>query len=250
LTLRELERIAMEEPTAGVMLVEGIEASGEEVEVPSWAFGVYGFRMCASDELPPGFVTGWRYRLPLMEMPVYLRYLERRLAEAGTVLEIGRQIGRFDEVTGIAPIVVNCTGLAAGNLVQDTELVAVRGQLVVVKNPGVDYFFQDNADGEEITYFLPHGDHVVLRGTLDETPGVDGQPNPLVRQRIIERCARVEPRLANPSVIEDRVGFRPARSMVRLERDGNVIHNYGHGGSGVTLSWGCAQEVLALIAST
>ena len=249
-TLDALERIATEEPGAGVTLVDGIEAAEEVVEVPSWAHGVSGFRMCEPDELPPGFVMGWRYRLPLMEMPVYLRYLEDRLAAAGTVLEIGRQIARFDEVADLAPVVVNCTGLAAGALVRDPELVAVRGQLVVVKNPGVNYFFQDNAEGEELTYFLPHGDHVVMGGTLDLTPGVDRQPHPLVRQRIIERCARVEPLLENPSVIEDRVGFRPARSVVRLERDGNVIHNYGHGGSGVTLSWGCAQEVLALQSST
>jgi D-amino-acid oxidase len=42
------------------------------------------------------------------------------------------------------------------------------------------------------------------------------------------------------------VGLRPARPALRLEaeRIGNatVIHNYGHGGAGFTLSWGCAEE--------
>jgi D-amino-acid oxidase len=41
------------------------------------------------------------------------------------------------------------------------------------------------------------------------------------------------------------------RSRVRLEHErlggGHLIHNYGHGGAGVTLSWGCAAEVLSLI---
>ncbi|HMC79917.1 MAG TPA: FAD-dependent oxidoreductase, partial [Acidimicrobiia bacterium] len=47
-----------------------------------------------------------------------------------------------------------------------------------------------------------------------------------------------------------RVGLRPfRRDSVRLEREpgARVIHNYGHGGSGVTLSWGCAEEVSALV---
>jgi D-amino-acid oxidase len=39
---------------------------------------------------------------------------------------------------------------------------------------------------------------------------------------------------------------------VRLEReehgDGTpLVHCYGHGGAGVTLSWGCAADVVALI---
>jgi D-amino-acid oxidase len=36
---------------------------------------------------------------------------------------------------------------------------------------------------------------------------------------------------------------------VRLERVGHVVHCYGHGGAGVTLSWGVAEEVVALATS-
>jgi D-amino-acid oxidase len=41
--------------------------------------------------------------------------------------------------------------------------------------------------------------------------------------------------------------LRPYRPEVRLERDGRVIHNYGHGGSGFTLCRGCAEDVVALV---
>jgi D-amino-acid oxidase len=58
-----------------------------------------------------------------------------------------------------------------------------------------------------------------------------------------------------PTVLAERVGLRPfRRSGVRLERDQlrdgrTVVHNYGHGGAGFTLSWGCAREVLELATS-
>jgi D-amino-acid oxidase len=44
-----------------------------------------------------------------------------------------------------------------------------------------------------------------------------------------------------------RVGLRPVRRQnIRLEREPGtrIVHNYGHGGSGLTLSWGCAAEVV------
>jgi D-amino-acid oxidase len=58
--------------------------------------------------------------------------------------------------------------------------------------------------------------------------------------------------IEKPNVLNERVGLRPfRRSGVRLARDrlrdGRiVIHNYGHGGAGFTLSWGCAREVFDL----
>src|SRR5258705_9731868 len=121
-------------------------------------------------------------------MPRYLAYLEGRLAAAGTVVEIGA-VAAFDEVAGLAPIIVNCTGLGARTLVPDPDLTPTRGQLVVVENPGVDWFFQDQAEGEDLTYFLPHGDHVVLGGSA--IPRCDNEQfDPVIAEDIVARCAR------------------------------------------------------------
>jgi D-amino-acid oxidase len=68
---------------------------------------------------------------------------------------------------------------------------------------------------------------------------------------IVHRCAQIDERLKGARIREIRVGLRPARHLVRLEWsevDGlALIHNYGHGGAGLTLSWGCAAEVGRLI---
>ena len=61
-------------------------------------------------------------------------------------------------------------------------------------------------------------------------------------------------------VLEDWVGLRPGRTSLRLEREDMqlgeagghetvVVHNYGHGGSGLTLAWGCAGDVVRIIKS-
>ena len=67
---------------------------------------------------------------------------------------------------------------------------------------------------------------------------------------IIGRCAAVEPLLrAPPAWWGKMVGLRPVRPSVRVEAEGlhgaRCVHNYGHGRSGVSLSWGCAEKVPA-----
>jgi D-amino-acid oxidase len=248
-TLLRLESIAKDDPAAGVRLVDGVEAAIKRVPPPDWARDVSGFRMCEPEELPAGYTTGWRYTIPVVDMPVYLAYLEHQLAKVGVAVEIFH-VRSFMDVVHLAPVVVNCTGLGARRLVPDPGVTSVRGQLVVVSNPGVECFFQEHDEGEQMTYILPHGDHVVLGGTAvpgDEPAGHD----PGMAEAILRRCARVEPRLAGAVVTAHRVGFRPRREPVRVEwsADRRVFHNYGHGGAGLTLSWGCAQEVLTRLMS-
>jgi D-amino-acid oxidase len=246
-----LERIALQEPSAGIRLVPGIEAAPVSIDPPGWAYSVHGFRQCKTDELPDGYLSGWEYTIPLVDMPGYLAYLERRAAEAGVAIDT-YAVGSLDELRGQAAVTVNCAGLGAQNLVNDVELFPTAGQIVLVENQGIERFFQDITDGEELTYVIPHKDYVVLGGSA-MSGLTDLTIDPDVAAGIIKRCTHVEPRVRDAPVIGHRIGLRPTRATVRLERedrDGHtMIHNYGHGGAGVTLSWGCARDVQALVES-
>jgi D-amino-acid oxidase len=109
----------------------------------------------------------------------------------------------------------------------------------------------DEDDPAGVTYIIPRREDCILGGTADEDQW-DTTPDPVIAESILRRCIAIEPRLADAEILEHTVGLRPGRDAIRLERedrDGRVIvHNYGHGGAGVTLSWGCAEEVVALLA--
>ncbi|MFF9070102.1 FAD-dependent oxidoreductase [Streptomyces sp. NPDC014891] len=246
----EIFRKLAEEPSTGVRLTIGIEASRTAEAPPDWATALPGFRPCEPAELPAGFSAGYRFTVPLIDMPTYLTYLLRRLNAAGVMVE-QRRLGSLGDV-GPEPVIVNCTGLGAENLVPDPDLRPIRGQHVVVTNPGLTEFFsEDTGLSPDLLCFYPHGDTVVLGGTAVDGEG-DLAPDGKAAANIRARCAEVEPRLAEARVLEHRIGARPTRARVRVEaeraEDGTVVlHNYGHGGAGVTLSWGCAEEVASLL---
>lgn len=191
-----------------------------------------------------------RFIAPLVDMPTYLAYLSRRLAAAEGVVEI-RRVNQLEEAAEAAAVVVNCTGIGARQLVPDPDLTAIRGQLVVVDNPGITEFFaEDTGPVPDLLSIYPHGDTVVLGGLA--APGdYNRQPDPAIADAILTRCIAVEPRLRSARVLQHRVGLRPTRPQVRVEAQSLhrtvLIHNYGHGGAGVTLSWGCADDVVDLI---
>jgi len=88
----------------------------------------------------------------------------------------------------------------------------------------------------------------VVGGTDDEGEW-ERRADPDVARQILARAVELVPDLARAGVLGHRVGLRPVRSEVRLERVADVVHCYGHGGAGVTLSWGCAADVAALVLS-
>ena len=236
------------EAATGVRVVEAIDLDrAPRTETPWWAPAVTSLRRARADELPEGFVDGHVFDAMVIDTRAYLPWLlERVRAEGGTVLT--RRVASLAEATDASDIVVNCTGLGAGPLCDDAELYPIRGQLVHLSNPGLDRVVLDESSPDAIAYVVPRGDDCVLGGTAD--PHDDD-----LRVRrddavaIRRRCERLDPRLGQATRLADVVGLRPGRAAVRLETEivgeSTVVHDYGHGGAGVTLSWGCALEVAA-----
>jgi len=259
------------------------------------------------DELPSGYNAGFTFDSPVIDMSIYLRYLEQRVADHGAHIE-ERSVASWDEAfdvwRGIFPdaphgtaqpaIIVNCMGLDARELVAEDAndssdwqgVRPARGQVVRIAANGFDRVLLEESDETRPTYVVPRINDIVLGGTYEvgkEMRAVDLA----VRDDILTRsaqlllhydkgfamslaalvCGETEAQFrslvgeqyadtpaARLSASPDDCGLRPIRSEVALKRQtlgpGHyVIHNYGHGGGGVTLSWGCAQEVAALIAA-
>ncbi|WP_232376732.1 FAD-dependent oxidoreductase [Amycolatopsis aidingensis] len=248
-TLAELSALAGPAGT-GVHPEWGLEVSDQWTEPPPWAAHLPEMRPCRPEELPPGMRAGLWARVPMIDLPVYLDFLCARLAEAGADLR-RRTVRDLAEAAAAAPVVVNCTGVAAGGLAGDAGVWPVRGQHVVVRNPGVGHFYIEAVPGTEWTGFFPHGDRVLLAG-VSQPGNWSLEPDPAVAEGILRRCARIEPRFAGAEVLDHLVGLRPGRESVRLEQERigttRVVHNYGHGGEGVSLSWGSARAVERLLA--
>ena len=234
----------------GVRLVHGMEASREPIGSPDWARALPGFRDCVPGELPPGFICGWRYLAPIVDMPIYLRRLEQRLRAAGGEVLTSRLQSLRDGLADAA-IVVNCSGVGARELVPDPDVEPIRGQLVAVRNPGMSEFFAEHTDElGEMTYLLPQGDVLLLGGSAEKGEA-EPVPDIEIAKAIVVRCSEIFPAIRDAEIIGHRTGIRPSRPEVRLEHENlggrHIIHNYGHSGAGVSLSWGCADDVADLV---
>lgn len=236
-TYDELARFAADE-TSGVVMRRGTELLGEPTPDPWWVEAVP-----ALDRVPPRapYADGWSFVAPVVEMPLYLAWLHARVEEGGgTVTRLA--MAQLPE----GPLVVNCSGLGSRLLAGDPSVTPVRGQVVVVEQVGLEDWWLAE-DGP--TYVIPRSSDIVLGGTEDAGEW-DRHPDADVAADLVRRATALVPALSGARVLRHKVGLRPARPAIRLERVGDVIHCYGHGGAGVTLSWGCADEVAALAART
>jgi len=230
------DALADTDPESGVRMVEGTEVFTSRQPDPWWRSAVPS--LDRQTALPAGYVDGWTFPSPIVEMPIYLPWL------AGRVDELGGTITRMNlkQLPDVDGLVVNCAGLGARLLASDKSVVPVRGQVVCVEQTGLETWW---VDPELNTYVFPRSKDIVVGGTDDEGEW-SRTPDPATAEEILRRAGVLVPGLRGAQVLGHKVGLRPVRPAVRLERTGDVIHCYGHGGAGVTLSWGVADEVASL----
>ena len=234
------------DPVSGVSIIEVRQFSRTgEIEIPSWAPPLGARRL--HSEIPSAFVSGFALNVPLMDTTTYLDYLGRRFRDAGGEVHSNRHFARLEDIDSAFDLVINCTGIGARTLVPDSDLEPHRGQVAIV--PKINLSCAVVCDDAPLLYAIPRAKDCVFGGTNE--PSEDCAIDPAATASIVGECSRVL-KIDKPHVLAERVGLRPfRRSGVRVERaqlrDGRpLIYDYGHGGSGFTLSWGCAKTVAEL----
>ena len=247
-TYAELERLSEREPQSGVRMRDGREYLRQAVDPPEWSEDIAAFRILDDSEIPEGYVFGWQFRAPVIEMQLYMPWLRSRVEALGGSF-VQSFVEDLSEVSG--EVVVNCVGLGARELCGDEEVRPARGQVIFIdQDPGIGHFDQQP---ETLTYTIPRSDVTVLGGTAQvDDWGMDIRAED--DDLILSKVEALWPELDRSRIIGGAVGLRPSRSEVRLEveyiGERRVVHNYGHGGAGVTLSWGCAEEVANLVSQS
>ena len=250
----------------GVSMIELLQLSRiGKIQIPEWAVplgarklstggtilgrragGSRGKRFDTGRPLRNFFQSGFSLRVPLMDTAIYLDYLTDRFLKAHGQITENVHLENLENVDSKFDLVINCAGIGARELVRDTDLKPHRGQVAIV--PRIkDLSCAVVCDDAPLMYAIPRRTDCVFGGTNDFSD--DLAVDSATTARIVAECSRTL-KIEKPNVLAERVGLRPFRkSGVRLERaplrDGrSAVHNYGHGGAGFTLSWGCAAEVL------
>ncbi|XP_033736665.1 D-amino-acid oxidase-like [Pecten maximus] len=244
----------------GIQFVSGyyfVRDSAHKVEEPPWKNQVMGFRKLTPEEvkISPDARDGYFFTTIIMDVKSYLPWLTKRILDKhGRIKK--KRVQNLDELTQEYDVVVNCTGMDANWLCNDSQLRPIRGQVTKVYAPWVKHFYinPDPTDEHREIYILPGPNTVTIGGTgqlNNWNTNTDGND----KQRIMEDVCRLVPSLRTAKQSHDWVGLRPSRPRVRLEaeekpRKKTVIHNYGHSGSGVTFHWGCAKDTAHLVKLT
>ena len=257
-TFRVLVDLARE-PGSGVSMIEQRNfARTGKIDIPDWATPL-GARPLNQPVVATGLwpvphraqrggYSGFTITVPLTDTTIYLDYLANRFQKAGGDIKPGVRFDKLEDVDPKFDLIINCAGIGARELVHDVDLEPHRGQVVIV--PKIDNLnYAVVCDDAPLMYAIPRANDCLFGGTNEVSE--DRHVDPVATNNIVAECSRVL-KIENPKIIAERVGLRPFRkSGVRVEaeklRDGRVvIHNYGHGGAGFTLSWGCAEDVFEI----
>lgn len=256
-TLGTLLELTTRRLQTGVQIVRGVELFRSSVAIaPPWSEAFPSFRYLSRKECRAYDGIRWGYEVQTVyaDMPRYLFWLRRAVLVMGGV-EHRRTVAHLGQLLEHCDMVVNCSGLASRELANDPHMIPVRGQyltLAIGHRPSEASYVADDEDPEGMCYVVNRRSDVLVGGT--EEYGVESTIFDADVSGMLRRASRLVdwlPRDSLPHVTSTVACLRPLRTLgVRVEVDPltpRVVHNYGHGGSGFSMSWGCAREVVSLI---
>lgn len=241
----------MKHPECGISLTRNREIFKEPAKDPWYLDLLQNYKKIPTEQLPEAFSDAYEFDTYLIETASYMKYLHEKVQSLGANI-IEHDLHSLEELKGNYDVVINCSGVWARQLVNDESVYPIRGQVVVIEKldkPNEPITTHDA--GEYPSYIVPRSNDCLLGGTA-LADNWDLEAHPETASNIRARCEKIVPETESQKVLQHKVGLRPGRKSVRLELDQAitelpVIHNYGHGGSGYTLSWGCAEDVLELV---
>ncbi|CAJ0586819.1 unnamed protein product, partial [Mesorhabditis spiculigera] len=217
---------------------------------------VYNFRWLTQREIdgmwenPNKYVI--HYTAYASEGSIYVPFLKSLCLDKGINFE-HRPIKKIDELGNEYEVVFNCAGIDGGKLAGDDDtMVPSRGVVLEVEAPWHKHFNYRNFD----TFTIPKNNTVAI-GTVKVMGDGRLEITQADRDDIMARYLKLHSAMKDAKVVKEWVGLRPERPAgVRIERQQRetpsgqkftVVHNYGHGPNGFTLSWGTAQAAAKLI---
>lgn len=238
----------------GNQMVAGYYFCNKEVINPLYKDYVFSFSRMTDEELKRlnmfhRYKYGYHITTVITCVKDYLPWLTKTYLDSGGKIE-GRTINNIDELVGKYDVVVNCAGLGSRQLFNDHKIHAVRGQLIKLQADWIKYWMYTD-DG---SYILPNGDIITIGGVRqNDDYNIDISEKD--REDIKQRCYKLWPPLKGAHIAGEWVGLRPSRTPLRLETELmdlpngklKVVHNYGHGGVGIALSWGTSLHATQMV---
>jgi D-amino-acid oxidase len=280
--LNEIIQLDNEKET-GVYNISGYRYDSD-INKPSFIEGkedLFQYRLCKHDDkqafsnpvVTSEYSHAHCFVVPMVDTSIYMQYLTQLFTKKYNGTIIKKHLKSIQDITTDYDLIINCAGFGSRQLFNDKNVLAIEGQISLCQLPIVNNVTKSDALNRQFywsfhkhdagsTYILPRLNNIyVLGGTaVSLSDEVMDANNPYVcpntAQDIIQRCKTLIP---DPSVLDKgtiatkKTGWRPYRKNgIRLElsmemKNVPVIHSYGYGGAGITLSWGAANDAVRLV---
>ena len=233
-------------------------ARDSETEKPYWSDLVPNFHFLSKDELvrfPSYIKSGYAYSTGVTEGTKYTKYFLEKLIQMHVKI-LQQQVKCISELYQKYDVIINCAGVGARDLVPDQQVFPIKGHVLRVKAPWIkEFVVMTELDENDMAPCVFPSQECVVVGVIKRQNDTSKEPCIADRERMINKAKEFYPSLEYASILEEKVGSRPARHEIRMEmemlKDENikakaVIHNYGHNSWGLSMYWGCGEEVLEL----